>query len=89
MVVSRAICVIDGLKAYEDHCMPMGPTVFNLDSQIPSAVVRSRAAATSFPTSVWVSVFGCAAFFYKLGQSYLIHLLPYSVRNHGWRHRGE
>jgi len=47
MVVKRAICVIDGLRSHEDHCMPVGPTVFKLDAQIPSAIVRSRAAATT------------------------------------------
>jgi len=48
MVISKTICVIDGLGSHEDHCMPMGPTVFKLDSQIPSAIVRSRAAAPTF-----------------------------------------
>ena len=48
MVVSKAICEIDGLRAHEDNRMPVGPTVFTLDSQIPSAIVRSRAAATTF-----------------------------------------
>jgi len=44
MVVSKAICEIDGLRAHEDHCMPVGPTAHS----VPSAILRSRAAATTF-----------------------------------------
>ena len=59
---------IDGLRAPGDRCMPVGPTVFKLDFQIPSAIVRSRAAATTFSNiGQGVCIRLCGAC-YKLGK---------------------
>jgi hypothetical protein len=91
MVVSKAICEIDGLRAREDHCMPVGPTVFKLDSQITSVffAYASNCEESGCSHDFFQHWLGCLysamRCFYQVGQSYLIHLLPYSVRNHGCR----
>ena len=68
MVIPKAKCVIDALKAHEDHCTPMGPTALKLNSQIPSAIVRSRAASTTFSNiGLGVCIRLCGVF-HKLGR---------------------
>ena len=65
----QKIYVIDGLRAHEDHCIPIGPTVLKLNSQNRSAIVRSRAAATTFSNiGLSVCIRPRGVFFYKLGR---------------------
>jgi len=68
MVASRTICVMDGWRAHKDHCMAMLPTVLKLNSQIPSAIVMSQAAATSFSNISLGFCIRLCGVFYKLGR---------------------
>jgi len=68
MVASRTICVMDGWRAHKDRCMAMLPTLLKLNSQIPSAIVMSRTAATSFSNISLGFCIRLCSVFYKLGR---------------------